>query len=247
MLLADFVHFLLQEEEAISLRTGCVEMQAGWLSALPATQIRSRLADNLAALEIAFAAWTDYLRAKGSMTGEFETVKAGYHGWLQAIGNDLSQMVVTESPAQIFVDTLNDLLEAERLVMQNVPPRPGSNQNDWQNSTGGSSRPVVGLHDPSPNIAWILLGTALGAVNQSLRQQERAPITISHRTLIQALVEAGFLATDQSNGTRTRQRRMPDGSRPRMLPLRGELFGYGGARANPQPPREPPRIFNDAG
>jgi len=139
--------------------------------------------------------------------------------YLRARVLDAAGAVAQDIPAQIFLDTLNDLLGFDRvqievrgkMITRDAKSRVVGRLLDVLASAQkpGSPQVVVGLSIP----------LSLGAVQESLRSQGKQPLQASEKALLDQLADMGALVdkdnqpiTAQHTGERTRKERLDGGS-----------------------------------
>lgn len=198
----------------------------------------ARHPDTLASLNIAAEVFAEFATAHGVVLGSdwLDRITTG----LMAAGNVQGQFQTTEEPAARFMRLIRSALASGRC---HIKPLNGAKPSISEDMTGKGWVQRTYGNEYNARTEWHECGPCVGrfegtnlyldpeaayATAQEFAAQQGQSIPVGLRTLTKSLDQKGFLQTKDSNGKHLTIRiRLPDGSRPRFLHIRGGIESSG--------------------
>lgn len=225
-LTADFIHYLIREGRLAEVPCHFAAIRQVLLEDMPPGSNIDRITSNLALLGAAYRLFTDYLfDAQPEADDQMNTF---LREDLMALRDRILLAAEDQSPAEVFVHELADLVACGEVAIDNAP------------SCGfpdAHSKPVVGrwlkaAGKSTESLVEISVSQARRAVNRSLLDQGRPGLQLGEKALVGHLVARGLLLdkhgepiSEEQSGQRTYQVRL-EGERTNVVRMRAAILGY---------------------
>jgi len=187
---ADFIRWFLAGGRREGYRRRFEELKKSFGSDVQGQQNDARVASNFALLAASFELMAEYL---GDVWPDWKTEVEAYRKELVELRNAMLSDSKSQQASEIFLSTLSELIRYNAVQIKNYE------------LSETESRPLIGkliapgTMAPADRIkshgALLEIGTkrALEQVQESLQRQQRPPLGVSERTLLDQLAQGGHL------------------------------------------------------
>jgi hypothetical protein len=204
-LMADFIHFLLSHARTAGFAARVQQERDLQYAEIQGRQNDMRIAGNFALFLAALSEFAEYL---GEAWPNQKQDLAAFRSQVRSIRDEMLNTVEEAEESTIFVSCLTELImNGHQQILHWMPP--GLDEKSYQ------SKPIIGRLVPQTKGRLrefdVSTDLALAAVQEHLRRQNRPPLNISTKALIQQFASKGMLLDSfgepikpEASGERTR-------------------------------------------